>query len=54
MLRDIRDLVDDHEACADDLRPRWSGLLSYRYIGRWYGSVDPRAAAVPVAGAGAR
>lgn len=43
MLRDIRDLIDDHEAYAEELRRRWGGLLSYRYIGRLYGSMDPRA-----------
>ncbi|KUI22361.1 hypothetical protein [Mycobacterium sp. GA-2829] len=43
MLRDIRDLIDDHEAYADELRRRWGGLLSYRYIGRLYSSMDPRA-----------
>jgi acyl-coenzyme A thioesterase PaaI-like protein len=42
MLRDIRDLTDQHEAYADELRRRWGGLLSYRYIGRMYASMDPR------------
>jgi hypothetical protein len=43
MLRDIRDLIDDHDAYAEELRRRWGGLLSYRYIGRLYASMDPRA-----------
>jgi acyl-coenzyme A thioesterase PaaI-like protein len=43
MLRDIRELTDEREAYADELRRRWGGLLSYRYIGRQYASMDPRA-----------
>jgi acyl-coenzyme A thioesterase PaaI-like protein len=43
MLRDIRELTDDPEAYAAELRRRWGGLLSYRYIGRMYDSMDPRA-----------
>ena len=43
MLRDIRELADQQEAYADELRRRWGGLLSYRYIGRRYASMDPRA-----------
>jgi hypothetical protein len=43
MLRDIRDLTDQREAYAEELRRRWGGLLSYRYIGRMYASMDPRA-----------
>lgn len=43
MLRDIRDLTDQQEAYAEELRRRWGGLLSYRYIGRRYASMDPRA-----------
>lgn len=43
MLRDIRELADQHDAYADELRRRWGGLLSYRYIGRQYDSMDPRA-----------
>jgi hypothetical protein len=43
MLRDIRDLTDERDAYADELRRRWGGLLSYRYIGRRYASMDPRA-----------
>ncbi|TPG33498.1 hypothetical protein [Mycolicibacterium hodleri] len=42
MLRDIRDLTDEREAYADELRRRWGALLSYRYIGRQYASMDPR------------
>ena len=34
MLRDIRELTDSPEAYAAELRRRWGGLLSYRYIGR--------------------
>ncbi|MED5815933.1 hypothetical protein VST63_26550 [Mycolicibacterium sp. 050232] len=40
MLRDIRDLTDDPEAYAAELRKRWGGLLSYRYLGRSYSSMD--------------
>ncbi len=43
MLRDIRDLTDERDAYADELRKRWGGLLSYRYIGRKYASTAPRA-----------
>jgi hypothetical protein len=43
MLRDIRELTDDPQAYAEELRSRWGGLLSYRYIGRLYASMDPRA-----------
>jgi acyl-coenzyme A thioesterase PaaI-like protein len=39
-LRDIRELTDDQEAYATELRRRWGGLLSYRYIGRQYASMD--------------
>lgn len=42
MLRDIRDLTDQQQAYAEELRRRWGGLLSYRYIGRRYASMDPR------------
>jgi hypothetical protein len=34
MPRDIRELKDDPVAYAEELRRRWTGLLSYRYIGR--------------------
>ncbi len=40
MLRDIRELTDDPEAYAEELRSRWTGLLSYRYIGRNHGSMN--------------
>jgi acyl-coenzyme A thioesterase PaaI-like protein len=40
MPRDIRELRDDPEAYAAELRRRWGGLLSYRYIGRTWGSMD--------------
>src|SRR5215831_12128445 len=40
MLRDIRELMDDQEAYAAELRRRWGGLLSYRYIGRNYSAMD--------------
>ena len=40
MVRDIRDLTDSPEAYAAELLRRWGGLLSYRYIGRSYASMD--------------
>jgi hypothetical protein len=40
MVRDIRELTDSPEAYAEELRRRWGGLLSYRYIGRSYSSMD--------------
>ena len=40
MLRDIRELIDSPEEYAAELRRRWGGLLSYRYIGRSYASMD--------------
>ncbi len=40
MVRDIRELTDSPEAYAEELRRRWGGLLSYRYIGRKYSSMD--------------
>jgi acyl-coenzyme A thioesterase PaaI-like protein len=40
MLRDIRELTDERDAYAAELRRRWGGLLSYRYIGRSYASMD--------------
>jgi hypothetical protein len=39
-VRDIRELKDDPTAYAAELQRRWGGLLSYRYIGRNYGSMD--------------
>ena len=40
MVRDIRELTDSPDAYAAELRARWGGLLSYRYIGRSYASMD--------------
>jgi acyl-coenzyme A thioesterase PaaI-like protein len=40
VLRDIRELSHEQEAYAAELRRRWGGLLSYRYIGRRYASMD--------------
>jgi acyl-coenzyme A thioesterase PaaI-like protein len=40
MPKDIRELRDDPEAYATELRRRWGGLLSYRYIGRSWSSMD--------------
>lgn len=40
MLRDIRDLTSDPEEYAAELRRRWGGLLSYRYIGRRHASMN--------------
>jgi hypothetical protein len=39
-LRDIRELMDDTDAYRDELHRRWTGLLSYRYIGRNHGSMN--------------
>jgi hypothetical protein len=39
MVRDIREFSDP-EAYADELRRRWGGLLSYRYIGRHDGGMN--------------
>jgi hypothetical protein len=39
-LRDIRELADDPEAYRAELERRWSGLLSYRYIGRNHSSMN--------------
>ena len=39
-LRDIRELKNDPEAYAAELEKRWTGLLSYRYIGRNHGSMN--------------
>jgi hypothetical protein len=38
--RDIRELMGAPEAYAAELRRRWGGLLSYRYLGRTYESMD--------------
>src|ERR1700722_4444618 len=40
MPRDIRELREDPVAYAAELRRRWGGLLSYRYIGRTWPSMD--------------
>lgn len=39
-LRDIRELADDTEAYKAELYRRWTGLLSYRYIGRNHSSMN--------------
>jgi hypothetical protein len=39
-LRDIRELMDDTDAYRDELMRRWTGLLSYRYIGRNHSSMN--------------
>ena len=39
-LRDIRELMNDTDAYRDELHRRWTGLLSYRYIGRNHGSMN--------------
>jgi hypothetical protein len=38
--KDIRELTDDTEAYREELKTRWSALLSYRYIGRNHGSMN--------------
>ena len=40
MPLDIRELTGQPEAYAAELRRRWGGLLSYRYIGRTYAQMD--------------
>jgi hypothetical protein len=39
-LEDIRNLRNDKDAYAAELEKRWTGLLSYRYIGKRTGSMD--------------
>jgi hypothetical protein len=39
-LKDIRELKGDKQAYAAELEQRWSGLLSYRYIGRRFADMD--------------
>jgi hypothetical protein len=39
-LRDIREFGDDADAYRDELYRRWTGLLSYRYIGRNHSSMN--------------
>ena len=38
--RDIRELTGDTAAYRDELFRRWTGLLSYRYIGRKHSSMN--------------
>lgn len=40
MVRDIRELTDSPQEYAEELRRRWGGLLSYRYIGRSHAQMD--------------
>ena len=40
VLRDIRELTAEQDKYAAELRRRWGGLLSYRYIGRRFASMD--------------
>src|SRR3954470_7562943 len=39
-MRDIRELTEDQASYAAELRRRWGGLLSYRYLGRHFASMD--------------
>jgi hypothetical protein len=39
-LQDIRELAEDPQAYAAELKRRWTGLLSYRYIGRNHNSMN--------------
>jgi hypothetical protein len=39
-LRDIREFLGDADAYRDELYKRWTGLLSYRYIGRTHSSMN--------------
>ncbi len=39
-LRDIREFSGDPDAYRDELFRRWTGLLSYRYIGRRHSSMN--------------
>jgi hypothetical protein len=39
-MRDIRELAGDTEAYRAELQRRWTGLLSYRYIGRSHASMN--------------
>ena len=39
-LRDIRELINNADAYRDELFRRWTGLLSYRYIGRKHSSMN--------------
>jgi hypothetical protein len=40
MLTDIRQLIDQPNAYAEELRRRWTGLLAYRYIGRNHAAMN--------------
>ena len=40
MLKDIRELKNDPDAYAAELERRWTGLMSYRYIGRNHDSMN--------------
>jgi len=40
MLKDIRDFKNDPDAYAAELERRWTGLMSYRYIGRNHSSMN--------------
>jgi hypothetical protein len=40
VLKDIRDLSENTEAYREELKDRWSALLSYRYIGRNHSSMN--------------
>jgi len=40
VLKDIRELKNDPDAYAAELERRWTGLLSYRYIGRNHSSMN--------------
>lgn len=39
-VRDIREFGEDADAYRDELLRRWTGLLSYRYIGRNHSSMN--------------
>ncbi|AEV76284.1 hypothetical protein MycrhN_5819 [Mycolicibacterium rhodesiae NBB3] len=39
-LRDIREFMGDADAYREELYRRWTGLLSYRYIGRNHSSMN--------------
>jgi hypothetical protein len=39
-MRDIRELTSDPEAYRAELQRRWTGLLSYRYIGRNHSAMN--------------
>jgi hypothetical protein len=39
-MRDIREFTGDPDAYREELHRRWTGLLSYRYIGRSHSSMN--------------